>query len=296
MGNSAFKTVLIMRLIFNELSFYPLCNSISEAEERFLQLVKTFKRATARFNFKKIIFQKDLHNVEVINGSNFFEVIELLKNKDLKKILFSYLTPPYLDDFSESDLDQFYTSDFVISDENCPTNEIPVGLPLAFITNKLAISLNSDNYWKKTIIILNRLGEKASESEVYNICLIGDLDLEDIINWAENALIDIKTEEQLILYLNYFKFQVSFKEGFFDELMNWKTSETKIFKYILTLMKDVQLHPFSGGIGHTENLKSRGKEASKRITNKYPDGDRLSYSITNDVLLFISCKGHYKFH
>jgi Txe/YoeB family toxin of Txe-Axe toxin-antitoxin module len=57
-------------------------------------------------------------------------------------------------------------------------------------------------------------------------------------------------------------------------------------------MKDVEVHPFTGGMGHTENLKGRSKEASKRVTQV----DRLSYSIENDVVTFLACKGHYDFH
>jgi len=49
-------------------------------------------------------------------------------------------------------------------------------------------------------------------------------------------------------------------------------------------------------MGQTENLKNRGKEASKRITNRYPEGDRLSYFLEKNNVTFLACKGHYKFH
>ena len=67
---------------------------------------------------------------------------------------------------------------------------------------------------------------------------------------------------------------------------------TATFKRILLLMKDVEVHPFVGGIGKTENLKNKRKEASKRITSL----DRLSYTIENNVVTYIACKGHYDFH
>ena len=57
-------------------------------------------------------------------------------------------------------------------------------------------------------------------------------------------------------------------------------------------MKDVQLHPFTGGMGRTENLRYNGKEASKRITH----GNRLSYTVENNIVTFIACSGHYEFH
>ena len=80
------------------------------------------------------------------------------------------------------------------------------------------------------------------------------------------------------------------------QLLEWKAKDNKLFKYTLLLMKDVQLHPFTGGMGRTENLKGNGKEASKRSTNRYPDGDRLSYFLENNIVTFVACIGHYKFH
>lgn len=61
---------------------------------------------------------------------------------------------------------------------------------------------------------------------------------------------------------------------------------------ILLLMKDVGLHPFTGGMGKTENLQQRGKEASKQTTQL----DRLSYTLKKNIVTFIACKGHYDFH
>ena len=81
-----------------------------------------------------------------------------------------------------------------------------------------------------------------------------------------------------------------------EQFVGWKTDDFDSFKYLLLLMKDVQIHPFTGGMGQTENLKGRGKEASKRVTNSYPDGDRLSYTVENNIVTFIACKGHYEFH
>jgi len=106
----------------------------------------------------------------------------------------------------------------------------------------------------------------------------------------------IDNKEMLILYLMYSKYEVEFTDDFLSQLLKWKEDKLKIYKYILLLMKDVELHPFTGGMGQTENLKNRGKEASKRITNSYPDGDRLSYYLEDGKVTFVACKGHYKFH
>lgn len=92
--------------------------------------------------------------------------------------------------------------------------------------------------------------------------------------------------------MNFSEYQVNIQDIFFKELIEWKNNEHKIYQRTLELMKDVELHPFRDGMGKTENLKNRGKEASKRITIR----DRLSYEIENNVVTFIACKGHYEFH
>jgi toxin YoeB len=90
----------------------------------------------------------------------------------------------------------------------------------------------------------------------------------------------------------YRKYEVIFSESFLQQFFEWKNTDMDSFKYLLLLMKDVELHPFTGGRGQTENLKNRGKEASKRININ----DRLSYTVENNVVTFIACKGHYEFH
>ncbi len=47
-----------------------------------------------------------------------------------------------------------------------------------------------------------------------------------------------------------------------------------------------------GGMGQTENLHGRGKEASMPVTQLH----RLSYTTDNNIVTFIACKGHYNFH
>jgi Txe/YoeB family toxin of Txe-Axe toxin-antitoxin module len=80
-----------------------------------------------------------------------------------------------------------------------------------------------------------------------------------------------------------------------EQLFEWKANDTERYKYLLLLMKDVEIHPFTGGMGHTENLRYKGKEASKCIT-PIPQSDRLSYTLENNIVTFIACKGHYDFH
>ena len=131
----------------------------------------------------------------------------------------------------------------------------------------------------------------------YNVCLESDIASREIKEWADMSMPKfIDTKEILTKYLGFTKYQPVFTDHFMEQFLGWKSDNFETFKYLLLLMKDVQIHPFTGGMGKTENLIGRGKEASKRVTNSYPDGDRLSYTVENNIVTFIACKGHYEFH
>lgn len=289
-----------MELICNELSFYPLSKSIIEVENNFFQFFNTFKAARQKFGFKKIKFQNNLAIQPITEELSFIQVMELIENKDLKRTLITFLQPPYLDDLTENELDEFYKSEYEIVDEDCPFRAVPYGLPIAYIKGTPSISFDSHKFWRSRKINLNRKGIEETESILFpvaNICLENDIYSPEIIEWSDTSMINnISSKEILKLYLGFTKYETVFEDNFFEKLIEWKVKDYKIYRYILSLMKDVQLHPFSGGMGQTENLKNRGKEASKRISNSYPDGHRLSYIVEKNIVTFIACKGHYEFH
>ncbi|NET70304.1 MAG: Txe/YoeB family addiction module toxin [Sphaerospermopsis sp. SIO1G2] len=69
----------------------------------------------------------------------------------------------------------------------------------------------------------------------------------------------------------------------------WGIEDKKVFKKILSLIKDIQRDPFSG-IGKPEPLKYELQGYwSRRITDEH----RLVYKVEEDVLMVISCKYHY---
>lgn len=289
-----------MELLFNELSYYPLATSILKAEKRFTQLMKTFKEANATFGFKKIQFHSN-HSKQLITiDKTFYETISSLSKNDLKRTVLSFIKKPFVDDLEEEEMEVFFDSDYEITDANVPVNTEPIALPIAHIKSTITISFNSDTYWLNRKINILKTNTSATENLnffTYNICLDTDLKTVEITEWSDNVYSNkIDNEEKLTYYLSYNKYGLEFGGDFMTQFLQWKEGNTTIFKRILLLMKDVEMHPFSKGIGKTENLKNRGKEGSKRITNTYPNGDRLSYSIENDIVTFIACKGHYKFH
>lgn len=285
-----------MELICNELSYYPLAGSNNEAERRFKQLFDTFKVANNIYGFKNIRFHSNNAEQLVTGDKNIFELIPFITNSNIKNSIFSFFRPPYADDLDEEELESFFKSEYKIVDENVPTDKNPVGLPIAHIKSIPTISFDSDSFWRRRKMNLTKTNTSETENidfSVYNICLDTDLETQEIVEWSDKMMSGtVDSEEMLVKYLAFSKYTISFGASFLSQLFQWKDDDIKLFKYTLLLMKDVQLHPFTGGMGRTENLRHLGKEASKRITQ----GDRLSYMIENNIVTFIACKGHYKFH
>lgn len=285
-----------MELICNELSYYPLAESNNEAERRFKQLFDTFKVANNNYGFKKIRFHSDYAKQLVTDEKNMYQLIPFISDSNIKNSIFSFFRAPFADDLEEEILESFFESEYKIAHENVPTDKNPVGLPIAHIKSIPTISFDSDTLWRNRKINLTKTNTSETENldfSVYNLSLETDLKADEIVEWTDKVMSNnIDSEEMLVKYLSFSKYEISFGENYLLQLFQWKEDDIKLFKYALLLMKDVQLHPFTGGMGRTENLRYNGKEASKRITL----GDRLSYTVEKNIVTFIACKGHYEFH
>jgi len=80
---------------------------------------------------------------------------------------------------------------------------------------------------------------------------------------------------------------IVFEIGAFEQFNEWISENRKIYTKIIQLINDIQRHPFDG-IGplkhHLQGFWAR------RITHEH----RLVYKITEEEIIIISCKFHYK--
>lgn len=289
-----------MDLTFNELSIYPIAENRHVAEENFRKFLATFKEAKRVYGFNHIRFPNNYAALQITATETFFEWVSALANRTIKNLIIDLCKKPFTDELEEAELDAFFESNYTLIGDNIPINIEPVGLPVSHIKNIPTISLDSHLFWRNRKIAVRKHNTNTTENIdfiAYNLCVDTDILSQEIKEWADMSIPKfIDTKEVLTKYLSFSKYQAVFTNNFMEQFLNWKTDNFGTFKYLLLLMKDVQIHPFTGGMGQTENLRGRGKEASKRITNSYPDGDRLSYTIENNVVTFIACKGHYEFH
>ncbi|MBS1532131.1 MAG: type II toxin-antitoxin system YoeB family toxin [Bacteroidetes bacterium] len=284
-----------MDLVINELSFHPLSESSQILEEKIRVFLKVFNEAKDRYEFTHICFPQNYSSVQVTTTLNFSEWITSLNNSTIKNAVLSLCRRPFIDDLNNIELSVFYESNYKIADPDSPTNEEPIGLPVAHIKQVPSISINTHLFWQKRKITVNKLiNDQVIDSfEIYNLCQLDDISSIELNEWANLFYSKhIDTEKLIVRYLNYQSYSVSFDNGFIGQFKEWRDEDFDSLKYLLLLMKDIEVHPFSGGMGQTENLLNRGKEASKRINIT----DRLSYVVEKNNVHLISCKGHYDFH
>jgi len=285
-----------MHLIFNELSFLPIAGSNQIAEERFAVLLQTFNIAQERFGFNHIRFPQNHADQKITTTQTFYQWISSITNRTTKNLILGLFKKPFMDDLEQDELNTFFESEYNIDDASKPTNESPIGLPIAHIKSLPAISLDSHEFWHTVKIRISKTNVNKNENShfySYNISLESDINSEEIDEWSNSCFSEqIETEEDLVRYLGYNKYEIVFLQEFIQQFFQWKVEDSDRYKYLLRLMKDVEIHPFTGGMGQTENLLGKEKEASKRVTQMH----RLSYTIENNVVNFIACKGHYNFH
>lgn len=289
-----------MELICNELSFNRIAQNNVDCELKMREFFKCFETTKKEWGFKSIRFHENLLIQEIMSDVTFAQWLEIVNDSILKNLIISFFKKPYTDDLNDEELQTFLEGTYSIDHDEVPTTESPLGLPISNILSTLSISVNSHFFWKKHKIKISKFNSKHRESLfAINICSTFNIYDSDIQNQVDKSLkenIKDLDSDTLTKYLRFKKYKVLYNDKFLTELFNWKKKDYTTYDRILELMKDVEQNPFSGGMGQTENLRNRGKEASKRISNSYPDGDRLSYTIENNTVEFISCKGHYKFH
>lgn len=83
---------------------------------------------------------------------------------------------------------------------------------------------------------------------------------------------------------------IQWHEDAWDEYCEWQQADRAILKRINALIKDVRRDPFTG-IGKPEPLKH---DLSGLWSRRINDKERLTYYLKDDMIVIVSCKGHYE--
>jgi toxin YoeB len=84
--------------------------------------------------------------------------------------------------------------------------------------------------------------------------------------------------------------QIRFEYNALEELEDWVRSNPKTASRILDLIQEICKTPFEGK-GKPEPLKHKFKGYWSRRIN---EDHRIVYSVTQDTISILSCKGHYQ--
>ena len=82
---------------------------------------------------------------------------------------------------------------------------------------------------------------------------------------------------------------VEFEVEALEQFIWWAHNDGKILDKIHTLLKDISRNGVSKGLGKPEKLKHK-PGWSRRITDEH----RLVYTVKEQIIYVISCKGHYE--
>jgi Txe/YoeB family toxin of toxin-antitoxin system len=275
-------------LIFNELSTQPFPTDIQTLNSNIKDLLLLCKSAKEKYGFSKLRFVNQLHEINVMKDYTFQDFInDTRSNRLLKDLLISFYRYPFIDDEDDRAINEYISKTFTFDEtRKCS------GLAGAYIYNTLATSILSDSIWDITKIkVTIKDGENTIEDVVYHISKNDHLSSDDIKEWLSKKFIwNIEKIEDLTrIYPNY-----TFSQEAFDDLIYWKNENKLLYERLHILLKDIEAHPFTGGLGKTEVLKETSGNASKRLNDEH----RVQYSLegkgNEKVIYILRCKEHYK--
>jgi toxin YoeB len=279
-------------VVFNELSFQPFPADFKALQVRINIFVELLKSLQSNYEVQKVVFGQELDKYQTMaDGTTLLQYLADNRVSHTQKgLLFGLRKHPFYEEENEPQVMEYIGSNF---SANTPTGKMPCdGLGIAFLYDKLAVSLVSDVFWENMRIeIAITTDTETVTRQVLNISkpehLAGET---DITRWiVANVQASIAVVEDLkTLYPHYV-----FENQAFEDLMYWKENDTQIYEKVHTLLKDIELNPFRNGLGQTEVLKHLKDKASKRINQEH----RMTYWVegkdANKKITIYRCKGHY---
>jgi len=278
-------------LVFNELSVKPQPTDFAQLNQRVKNLVLLCKQARKQFSFRKLRFTQQLHEYQLLaEGMSFQDYISDTRvNSTIKTLLLDLRRYPSIDDADEQVSTQYLENQFHFEKDGAELR--CDGLATAYLYNTLAVSIFSESIWdnvKVPILIKKETAESFEAKDVFHLSKSEHLEMDALSNWLrENAQQNICSMTDLKrLYPDY-----QFESQAFDDLLYWKENNKGLYAKLHLLLKDIELNPFTGGLGKTEVLKQNLSGcASKRLTGEH----RIVYSLELGTTTIYSCKGHYE--
>lgn len=177
-----------MELVFNELSFLPFINNEVELKQKFINMLKLYDKTKDEHGYKHLIFPSTIGETRVTAEKNFVQWAYAIPHQGEKnKILSVPFVRPFANDVLEEKIQELHK--YYYSNEDAGINEeYCIGLPTAYLKNKMAISLASHNCWVTSEIVFKELINDDLETKDISVNNISD-EAHLVVDAIQNILI-----------------------------------------------------------------------------------------------------------
>lgn len=146
-----------MELVFNEISFLPYSNNEHALKEQFINMLKLYDKIKELYGYKHLIFPSNIGQTKVTADKTFTQWAYSIKHQgDLNKILSVPFVRPYANEVLEdkvNELNRYYYS----NEEAGIKEEYCIGLPTAYIKQKVAVSLATADCWNTSKVVFKEI-------------------------------------------------------------------------------------------------------------------------------------------
>lgn len=164
-----------MELVFNEISFLPISNNEVVLKGHFINMLKLYDKTRELYGFKHLIFPSTIGDIKVTADKTFVQWASSIQHQGEKnKILSVPFVRPFANEVlaeSVKELHKYYytNEEAGIQEEYC------IGLPTAYLKEKLTISLATNTCWNTSKIVFKEIINDDLETNDVSVRNISDV-------------------------------------------------------------------------------------------------------------------------
>ena len=276
-----------MEIYFNELSVIPTSDSTDASRNKIIELINVMKQLK-KYDIDILRTYEGFYATDL--GSNYTFSSFITDNEvsiEYRILLKSIIANPCIKDIESEEGEIFLNT--IYKTNNHLGNEVSTeGIAVSYINGVPTLSLIDFPYWQNSNLPL-KIYEPNNLiiDNIINISSIQSLQNNELIEWIKSITTEIELKDYQSIIKLFPLDKYDFDNRAIEDIMFWFYDDKRYLVRIKELLEDIDLNPFLGGKGRTENLG--GGRASKRIVKK----DRVVYTYTDNKIFIHQCKGHY---
>lgn len=163
-----------MELVFNEISFLPFANNEVVLKEQFINMLKLYDKTKELYGYKHLIFPSTIGETKVTADKTFVQWAYAIPHQgDKNKILSVPFVRPFANDVLEEKVKELHKF-YYLNEEAGINEEYCIGLPTAYLKEKVAISLATHKCWVTSEIVFKEIINDDLETKDVSVNNISD--------------------------------------------------------------------------------------------------------------------------